>query len=109
MASVTDAAFHSTLAEATHNRALVQIGATLMKVISPSRNDSLQTFERARLSLASHRRIVEAIQAGDSAEARHAMEEHIRSIDPKSFGLRGGGRFTPLSHMQANRTVGGIH
>jgi len=109
MAGVTDAAFHSALAEATHNRALLQIGATLMKVISPSRNESLQTQERARLSLASHRRIVGAIQAGDSAEARHAMEEHIRSIDPKLFGLRGGGRFTTLPHVQANRTVGGIH
>src|SRR5437899_8269012 len=66
-----------------------------MHVISRSRDESLQTPERARLSLASHRRIVEAIQAGDAVEARHAMEEHIRSIDPKLFGLRGkfGGKF----------------
>lgn len=109
MAGPTDAAFHSALAEATHNRALLQVGATLMKVISPSRNESLQTTERARLSLASHRRIVQAIQAGDSVEARHAMEEHIRSIDPKLFGLRGVGRFTPLPVIQEIRTVGGIH
>src|SRR5207247_6225249 len=32
MAGPTDAAFHSTLAEATHNRALMQVGATVMKV-----------------------------------------------------------------------------
>jgi GntR family transcriptional regulator, transcriptional repressor for pyruvate dehydrogenase complex len=89
MAGSTDEAFHYALAEATHNRALVQVGATLMQVISPSRNESLQTSERARLSMASHRRIVEAIQAGDAVEARRAMEEHIRSIDPKLFGLRG--------------------
>lgn len=87
-AAHTDTAFHSTLAEATHNRALLQVGATLMKVISPSRNESLQTQDRARLSLASHRRILEAIRSGDPIEARHAMEEHIRSIDPKLFGLR---------------------
>jgi len=95
MAGLTDEAFHSALAEATHNRAVLQVGSTLMKVISPSRNESLQTSERARVSLASHRRIVEAIQAGDSVEARRAMEEHIRSIDPKLFGLRGkfGGKF----------------
>ena len=109
MTGLTDAAFHSALAEATHNRALLQVGATLMKVISPSRNESLQTTERARLSLASHRRIVTAIQAGDSVEARRAMEEHIRSIDPKLFGLRGVGRFTPLPGIQEIRTVGGIH
>ena len=109
IAGPTDGAFHSTLAEATHNRALLQVGATLMKVISPSRNETLQTPERARLSLASHRRIVEGIRAGDAVEARHAMEEHIRSIDPKLFGLRGVGRFTPLSGIQEIRTVGGTH
>jgi len=109
VAGMTDAAFHSALAEATHNRALLQVGATLMKVISPSRNESLQTTERGRLSLGSHRRIVEAIQAGNSVEARSAMEEHIRSIDPKLFGLRGIGRFAPLPGIQEIRTVGGIH
>ena len=108
LAAQTDTAFHSTLAEATHNRALLQVGATLMRVISPSRNESLQTPERARLSLASHRRIAGAIRAGDPVEARRAMEEHIRSIDPKLFGLRGVGRFTPLPGIQEIRTVGGI-
>jgi GntR family transcriptional repressor for pyruvate dehydrogenase complex len=109
MAGPTDAAFHSTIAKATHNRALVQVGATLMKVISPSRNESLQTTDRARLSLASHRRIVKAIQAGDSIEARHAMEEHIRSIDPKLFGLRSVSPLTTLIAIQEIRTAGGIH
>ena len=109
IAGPTDAAFHSTLAEATHNRALLQVGATLMKVISPSRNETLQTPERGRLSLASHRRVLEAIRTSDAVEARRAMEEHIRSIDPKLFGLRGVGRFTPLPGIQEIRTVGGIH
>jgi GntR family transcriptional repressor for pyruvate dehydrogenase complex len=108
-AGPTDAAFHSILAEATHNRALLEVGATLMKVISPSRNESLQTQERARLSLGSHRRILEAIHGGDPVEARNAMEEHIRSIDPKLFGLPGVGRFSTVPGMQEIRTVGGIH
>src|SRR5439155_6542774 len=42
LAAQTDTAFHSTLADATHNRAILQVGATLMRVISPSRNESLQ-------------------------------------------------------------------
>jgi GntR family transcriptional repressor for pyruvate dehydrogenase complex len=92
----TDTAFHSVLAEATHNRALLQIGASLMTIISPSRNENLQTQERARLSLRSHRRIAEAIQAGKPIEARRAMEEHIRSIDPKVFGLKGPSLFRSL-------------
>jgi hypothetical protein len=53
--------------------------------------------------------VVEAIQAGNSVEARRAMEEHIRSIDPKVFGLRGVERFAPLPGIQEIRTVGGIH
>ena len=92
----TDVAFHSGLAESTHNRALLQIAANLMSVIAPSRNESLQTSQRARLSLASHRRILEAIKAREPVEACHAMEEHIRSIDPKLFGLHGVGLFTSL-------------
>src|SRR2546430_14855661 len=34
-AGPTDAAFHARLAESTHNRALLQVEATLMEVISP--------------------------------------------------------------------------
>jgi GntR family transcriptional regulator, transcriptional repressor for pyruvate dehydrogenase complex len=108
-AGPTDAAFHATLGEATHNRALLQVEATLMKVISPSRNESLQTRERARLSLGSHRRILEAIRRGDPVEARQAMEEHIHSIDPKLFGLHGLGHLTPVPGSQEFRTEGGIH
>lgn len=106
----TDTAFHSALAESTHNRALRQVGATLMKVIAPSRNESLQTLERARLSLASHRRILDAVKAGMPGEARNAMEEHIRSIDTEVFGLREVGLFTSLPGVQETRTIaGGIH
>ena len=106
----TDTAFHSALAEFTHNRALQQVGATLMNVISPSRNERLQTSERARLSLVSHRRILEAVKTGAPAEARSAMEEHIRSIDAEVFGLRELGLSTSLPGIQEIRTTaGGIH
>jgi GntR family transcriptional repressor for pyruvate dehydrogenase complex len=83
----TDAAFHAALAEATHNGALVEIGMTLMKVIAPSRNKNLQTLQRARLSLASHRLIVSAVSARDSNRAQREMEEHLRSVDRTLFGL----------------------
>lgn len=101
----TDEAFHSALAESTHNRALLEIGASLMKVIAPSRNESLQTPKRARLSVFSHRRILDAIQARESAEARNAMEEHIRSIDAELFGLREVGLSTSLPGIQEIRTM----
>jgi GntR family transcriptional regulator, transcriptional repressor for pyruvate dehydrogenase complex len=82
-----DIDFHSALADATHNRALLQLGAHLIEVLSPSRKPSLQTPQRAQLSLVSHRRIVEAIQGRNPAEARQAMEEHIRRVDAVLFGL----------------------
>jgi GntR family transcriptional regulator, transcriptional repressor for pyruvate dehydrogenase complex len=83
----SDAAFHSTLAGSTHNRALVEIGATLMRVSAPSRNKYLQTSQRARSSINSHRAILEAVKARDGVRARNVMNEHIHSIDRALFGL----------------------
>lgn len=85
--SDTDTAFHAGLAEATHNGALVEIGAALMQVIAPSRNKSLQTPQRSRLSLASHRAIASAVADRDASRAHREMEEHIRSVDRALFGL----------------------
>ncbi len=85
--SDTDTAFHAALAEATHNRALVEIGATLMQVIAPSRNKRLQTQQRSRLSFSSHRAISAAVAERESNRAQHEMEEHIRSVDRALFGL----------------------
>jgi len=82
-----DVGFHAALAEATHNGALLRLGATLMEVLTPSRDTHLQTPERSRLSLLSHRRILEAIQAGSAARARKAMEDHVVHVDRILFGL----------------------
>jgi GntR family transcriptional regulator, transcriptional repressor for pyruvate dehydrogenase complex len=82
-----DVAFHATLAEATHNGALLRLGATLMGVLAPSRDTHLQMPERSRLSLLSHQRILEAIKAGSATRARTAMEEHVVHVDRVLFGL----------------------
>jgi DNA-binding FadR family transcriptional regulator len=58
-----------------------------MEVLAPSRDAHLQTSERSRLSLLSHRRILEAIQAGSATQARKAMEEHVMHVDRVLFGL----------------------
>lgn len=83
----SDTAFHAALAEATHNRALVEIGATLMRVIAPSRTKYLQTPVRARASLVSHRSLFEAVKARDSTCARSEMEQHIYSVGRALYGL----------------------
>ncbi len=82
-----DVAFHAVLAEVTHNEALLRLGAALMEVLAPSRDTHLQTPERSRLSLLSHRRLLEAIQAGSATQARKAMEEHVVHVDRVLFGL----------------------
>lgn len=82
-----DTAFHSALAEATHNRALLRLGSALVEVLAPSRDANLQTPERAQNSLYFHKRILQAIENHSPQEARRAMEEHIRSVDAALFGV----------------------
>ena len=84
-----DVAFHSALAEATHNQALLQLGAALVGVLAPSRDTRLQTPRRSQISLRSHQGILEAVKAGDAEAARRGMEAHIGQVDRVSFGLRG--------------------
>jgi DNA-binding FadR family transcriptional regulator len=52
-----------------------------MEVLAPSRDTHLQMPERSRLSLLSHQRILEAIQAGSVTQARKAMEDHVGHVD----------------------------
>lgn len=85
--SETDEAFHTAIAETTHNSALLKIGALLIQIIAPSRRKSFQTPQRARLSLNSHRALVSAIRARDAQGARSQMEEHLHSVDQALFGL----------------------
>ncbi|MEE8443423.1 MAG: FadR/GntR family transcriptional regulator [Dehalococcoidia bacterium] len=80
--AAADAAFHTTVASASHNHALVRLSATLVDLLAPSRDETLQTPERSRRSLKSHRSILSAIQEGDAEGAREAMTEHIVSVDP---------------------------
>ena len=82
-----DVAFHSALAEATHNQALMRLGSALIEVLAPSRDERLQNRRRSELSLRSHREVLEALKAGDPDAARAAMEAHIGQVDRVAFGL----------------------
>lgn len=77
-----DTAFHFALATATHNAALVKVVSAVEDILSRSRNQTLQTPGRPRLSLASHERILESIKRGDSEEARRAMDHHLTVVEP---------------------------
>ena len=81
MAVEADAEFHFSIGQATQNQALQKLVSALMDLLSRSREESLQTPDRAEASLASHTRILEAIQSRQGTRARGAMLEHIEKVE----------------------------
>ena len=88
-AATSDIAFHSAIAEATHNRALIRLARVLIEIFAPSRDTFFQTHERAKKSLSFHKRILESIAAHSPIDARRAMSEHIKSVDQELLGTDG--------------------
>ena len=77
----SDAAFHLTIGRATHNAALQRLVASIVEILKPIREQSLQTSGRAHKSLASHREILVAIERHDPELARQAMQRHIQAVE----------------------------
>jgi GntR family transcriptional repressor for pyruvate dehydrogenase complex len=77
-----DTAFHFTIAEATHNSALVKVVTAVADILGQSREQPLQAPGRPQRSLASHRYILDMIKEGDGQGAREAMEHHISVVEP---------------------------
>jgi GntR family transcriptional regulator, transcriptional repressor for pyruvate dehydrogenase complex len=77
----SDAAFHLTIGRATHNAALQRLVASIVEILKPIRETSLQTPGRAHKSLASHREILVAIERHDPELARRAMQQHIQAVE----------------------------
>jgi len=76
-----DAAFHTAIAHSTRNRAITRLVTALMDLLTQSREESLHTPGRPERSHADHRRILQAIQARDEAEARRAMLDHLVAVE----------------------------
>ena len=77
----SDATFHLTIGQATHNTALQRLVASIVELLKPMREQSLQTPGRAHKSLASHREILVAIERHDPELARQAMQRHIEAVE----------------------------
>lgn len=94
MATVTriDIAFHEAIAKASHNALFVQIVASfapLMEVAVPAAWRTRKAGLEPDVMLERHRRVAEAIRAGDPNAAAVAMEEHFDAAvhsDLKSDG-----------------------
>lgn len=75
-----DRAFHQSIAQYAHNPLLALINEQIALQISPSRANRYQTRERRAVSSAAHRRIYEAIAAGDGDLAELEARDHVLAI-----------------------------
>ena len=75
-----DVAFHQALMAATGNRALAGLVERLHSVLLLARFPLARPRYRQDRALPEHRRILDAVTAGDPAEARAAMSDHLDTI-----------------------------
>jgi GntR family transcriptional repressor for pyruvate dehydrogenase complex len=75
-----DELFHGAVTAAARSGLLADLMAEISAAIRESRIESLSHADRPRESLAGHRRIAEAIRAGDAEAAAECMAEHIRLV-----------------------------
>lgn len=73
-----DAAFHLRIVEAAGNRFLARTQGVLQEILSRGIETTLRVPGRLEKSRVEHRRILDAILAGDPAAARRAVRAHIR-------------------------------
>jgi GntR family transcriptional regulator, transcriptional repressor for pyruvate dehydrogenase complex len=76
-----DAQLHFAISQATQNQALEKLVSGLMEILSHSREESLQTTDRRRASIESHRKILSAIEQHDQARAQDVMVHHIEQVE----------------------------
>ena len=75
-----DADFHRAIALAARNELLLHLVDAMADTIQESRVESLSEPGRPPRSLQAHRRILEAIEAGDVHRAAEAMRAHLREV-----------------------------
>jgi GntR family transcriptional repressor for pyruvate dehydrogenase complex len=103
----SDAAFHLTIGRATHNSALQRLVASIVEILKPIREKSLQTPGRGQKSLASHRAILVAIERHDPELARQAMQQHIQAVEENVLAPTTRTRRRRSSGVEAKSTTPG--
>lgn len=76
-----DTEFHFAIAQATKNTAFIAVTQAVSDILSQSREMSLLSPERSRLSFQSHKQILAAIEKRQPEAAKQAMHLHIADID----------------------------
>lgn len=75
-----DQRFHEAVTAAAHSALLAEFMAEIKQQIAESRAESLRQPGRPAESLKQHRRIAEAIRAGDDTAAAEAMHTHVVTV-----------------------------
>jgi GntR family transcriptional regulator, transcriptional repressor for pyruvate dehydrogenase complex len=87
-----DTRFHELIGEASRNELLTTMLGVVWDVMRESREQWLQTNQRAHSSLDAHRRILAALGAHDGEAARRAAADHIKSVGEGILRLIGGSK-----------------
>lgn len=75
-----DLRFHELIGQAARNDLLTTMLGVIWDVLRSSREQWLQTNQRAHASIDAHRRILTALETHDPAAARTAAAEHIHAV-----------------------------
>jgi GntR family transcriptional repressor for pyruvate dehydrogenase complex len=75
-----DEQFHGAITTAARSELLTQMMAAIHDLIRETRLESLSQPGRPRESLAGHRKVADAIAAGDPEAAAQAMHEHVMLV-----------------------------
>jgi len=75
-----DSRFHEVIGDASGNELLVTMLGVIWDVLRGSREQWLQTNQRAHSSIDAHQRILAALEAHDPEAARVAAADHIRAV-----------------------------
>lgn len=78
--AVGDERFHAAVTAAAHSQLLARLMTEIAELIKESRIESLAQPGRPEESLDGHRRVAEAIRAGDATRAAIGMAEHIAAV-----------------------------
>jgi GntR family transcriptional repressor for pyruvate dehydrogenase complex len=76
-----DIDFHHAVIAATGNRALGRMTEPIHRALAMARRPLARPGLRIARSIPEHRRILTAIAAGDAAEARAAMRDHLETVE----------------------------
>ena len=82
-----DSDFHSFIARATQNSALIRVTVAIGEILAESRQQYLQSPERSRRSIAAHHNILNAIINHDPRAARCSMNDHILDVHHEIGGV----------------------